>query len=323
MLRLIDGDPRRLQTLSPSKVVHIKVIEQQGTKAVIELNGVRMQATMEQGLPGSFLAFVEETDGIFHLKPLSRVKHSPGFQELNRLQLLEKIEAFFMEHNLPFSPGLLRIALHFTENGLKLDKTLLNFFYRISIQAGEGEALFLIYILSRGADLDREDVQFLLHLKQVLRMLLSDEEKTPSVESGGRKSTDLIKEFLAGIFQIRYDARLMKRDGQEYLVQVMDSSQDDQKRYFFDISQDFTLLLTIDWSDEACDISVYVEQSLYAGIKDGLYKNRNQLVHSVTALVPGRQVTLQFFSTDRSMNLFELENTLPRSGNASNLDVFV
>ncbi len=324
MIRVIDGDPHRLNALRPSKVVHVKVLEQKGNDAVIELNGLKMNAKMDQGLPPNFLAFVENIEGNFQLKVLSNVKNSESFLQLNREQLLEKIEAFFLENHLPFSSSLLKIALRFTEAGLRLDRNMLNLVHRLFLKHGEAFSSFLINLASRGIDLNQENIHFFYQWNKVLSVLLKkSQDLTESDKSRQEDESDTLIGFLGHLFGVKYDARLLGRDEQAPLVQIVKKEENGTQRFYIDVSGQDHFLLVIDWSKDSVDISVLLGKSLYDSIHNRIEENQPRLTGSLRKQYPERQVIVGFHVLERDIHLFELDNTAAKQGLASNLDIFV
>ncbi len=327
MIRVIGGDPHRLSGLGPSKVVHVRVIEQKGNAVVIEMNGIRMNARMDEGLPQNFLAFIENTGNTVQLKLLKNVQSSEGFKQLTRQKLVEKIESFFLSNNIPFSQSLLKMALRFTESGLKLDKTLLNTLHRISLSLGEDFAAFLINLASQGIELNRELIHFFYQFRNTLRKLLKDKGSEASTDSQEDRPhpSDLLIGLMSSLFDTRYDAKLRECDQGELLIQVVRRDEEGIQRFYIDISlnDEDKLLIVIDWGETLLKANVLMSQELYNGIITELNIKKDTLLDKIRNITRDKELTLDFHPMERDIHLFELDNTITRSGFASNLDIFV
>ena len=63
--------------LETNSVVSVKVIERNGDKARIDVNGVKIDASIETDTPDSFLAYIEKEGGQFKIINPSSIEHNP------------------------------------------------------------------------------------------------------------------------------------------------------------------------------------------------------------------------------------------------------
>lgn len=335
-IRNIDSSRKNL--LETDKIVHVKVIERKAGSAVIELNGYRTEALIEAETPDNFLAFAEagstagDTASI-KLRVLSSFRNTREFSDYSRQKVIDSLQLFLLENNLPMDPEYFEYALLLRSAGIKLNPSLIRLLHYASRKGGEDLVQVITGFLKNGAVLDTEFIDLFPEIRTVLKLLLRESAGKPP-ETAEAQRGDPLSALTSVVDRMlgngSYQAFLLGNEGEETLVQFRSRKNPDRERFYFELSGDSIgeVLLVIDRTPDSYRVTVYLNSRLYGESVAKIGQRKEELRAGLQKNIPDRKLILDFTEwKDGSPGRFWIDegddSTDASGGEMFNLDISV
>ncbi|NPV01347.1 MAG: hypothetical protein HPY53_08185 [Brevinematales bacterium] len=324
MIRLIDAKIAEVRGLPSERIVNVRVIEQNGERAITDINGQRVEAKIEGQIPRSFLAFVERSPDGMKLRVLSGIKDSPLFTHIARDRLLNNLRIFLLQNGFPLEERHLNTALLLTERGIRLARENFKLLLMAGARYGDKFAETVADFMGKGVAADEGFPEFLFRLRDILREIL-DTGLPPEDKAAANDAADKLKAFFSAVYGEKYDARMVRQGGRELLVQSRVKVKNDIRRYIFDISDNETGNLTVaaESGNEGYRITVYINKELYGRIGGKLDNEGNTFYEGLRKKLPHFGFALFFRETSDEFLFYRADENEEGSAHIPDLDIFV
>jgi hypothetical protein len=293
MIALSQIAAKQLKSIETDKIVFVKVIEQQGNKANIEINGVSIEATIETEIPPHFLAVIEKNGADIRLRLLSSFKQSADFNAFQEKHIADNARLFFLQNGISFGENLLRLALRYVQAGLKLDKEWLRLTNMAELNFGPNAGKILIFLAKHGLPPDDDFVDFFFGLKKIIRegmlRLRKRDGSQPQDVSQETRAMKNVLGFMQGLYGTSYSFSLTRFQEREVLVQSRKESGNDATRYYFDLSEPEigSFLIVVDDVESVYDTTVWLDAGL-------LHKVDKKGIEDLTRKISAVELTKRF-----------------------------
>jgi hypothetical protein len=324
MIRLIDAKSWDVRGLPSERIVNVRVIEQNGERAITDINGMRVEAKIEGQIPQSFLAFVERTPDGMRLRVLSGIKDSPLFSHIARDKLLDNLRIFLLQNGFPLEERHLNTALLLTERGIRLSRDNFKLLLTAEARYGGKFAEIVAGMMGKGIAADEDFPDFLFRLRDIWRGIL-DADLPGADQEIAKDTADKLKAFFSAVYGERYDAKLMKQGERNLLVQSRIRVKNDVRRYIFDISDSETGSLTVaaESGHEGYRITVYINRELYSRIGGRLDVSGTEFYDSLRKKLPLFGFSLFFRETSDEFLFYRADEEEGNTPRLPDLDIFV
>lgn len=329
MIELSQIAVKQLKSIDTDKIVFVKVIEQHGNKANIEINGISIEAAIETEIPPHFLAYIEKNGSEIRLRVLSSFKQSADFKVFQEKRIAESIRLFFLQNGISFSENQLRLALRYVQAGLKLDKEWLRLTNMAELNYGANAGKTLIFLAKQGLPPDDDFLDFFFGLKKILREgMLRIGKQDPSQPNDTSQETQALKNilgFMQGLYGQSYSFSLTRFQEREVLVQSRKEKKDDTTRYYFDLSDPNlgSFLIIIDATDQVYDTTVYLDGDLIRRIDDTETNTIRDLTIAIAGINPEKQFNIRFAEKSDDFRFYLPEFSGEKGNEWGNLDISI
>lgn len=331
MIYLNQIPQNQLNRLQNDKVVSVNVLNRSGDKAEVEVNGIKMSATLETDTPDRFLAFLVKDDNGIQLRLLSSFKNTDVYKQINREQIADRLSGLLYQEGLPLNEENLRAGIRLLEGGVNPNKHLIKLIKMVEINFGKPFGDMILGLLRQDSFMDMTLPEILYRLKEIYREGLSDRAFRYDPEKGfiqpqsDDPKPDLfqIHVFLQQLFGRSFDAKLLEYGDDRLTVFGRKKGKDSAQSYIFDLTSDLLgqFLIEVAWGEQDCRLVIRMEPTLYEELKENLDRKRPVLINRLNDYLIERQVTIQFREIVHPFEFYLIDNE-SSTETITNLDIF-
>lgn len=337
-IELVNLDSIRHKGLESGRIVNVRVIERKINTAVIDINGLKTEASIEAQIPDSFLALIEldQNSKQLRLRVLNHLKGTKELSDASSRIIMDNIRSALLENHLPENGAYIKAALDLFHRGVKLDPALIKLLVLANTRGGEDLESLILNFIGKGLVMDSEFIDFFQNLKGIYKKLLERKKDGQSLkdifnlneaETPGNVAqlTDFFRLFFgngSGYFPV-----LLKYNDDDVLMQTRKEKTEQGERYYFDCSGKKTgdFLIIIDTQKEKYDIQVFLNPDFFLESKHLIQKGKPLLLEKMIKGINGKGIHVEF--KEYNKNRFWLDETErtenKRTSRISGLDISV
>jgi len=311
-----------------NRIVLVKVLNQDGKNALIEVNGDRLNAKVESELPPSFFAYVLKNGNKINLKILENLNSVRLFKEKE----VELIKDFIVSNSLPLIEENIDIVMKIIKNSIPLK--IENFeLLKYSLLRYKEIPTFLVELLKKGKKIDKDFIDIVVNFKEVLKKFVKKDiflKNMDSITSENEKNIRellLFMDFLDKIFERNLDIKFSFRRFDEEDVFIISKIEEKKgKKYiYFDFSSEeiknFFVSIEIDKIELA--LSVYLDEELIISFEKEISSKKEEIEKRLKNYYSEKNIHVRFLSYNNNSifeNLFFAEN---KEKGIVNLDIVI